>query len=83
MCYTFTESLSGVTGFSMRSNLCVEGLIPYPLASCSQVALVVKNPPASAGDRRDSSSIPESGRSPAEGNGNSFQLENPMERGAW
>ena len=31
-------------------------------------------------------SIPGSGRSPAEGNGNSFQyscLENPMDRGAW
>ena len=34
----------------------------------------------------DPSSIPESGRSPGEGNGNSLQyscLENPMDRGAW
>ena len=30
----------------------------------SQVALVVKHPPANAGDRRDSGSIPGSGRSP-------------------
>ena len=52
MCCAFTESLSGITGFSMGSNLDVEGLIPYPLASCSQVALVVKNPHASAGDMR-------------------------------
>ena len=29
-----------------------------------QVALVVKNPPANAGDARDSGSIPRSGRSP-------------------
>ena len=34
----------------------------------------------------DNSSIPESGRSPREGNGNPLQyscLENPMDRGAW
>ena len=33
----------------------------------SQVALVVKNPPANAGDIRDMSSIPGSGRSPGGG----------------
>ena len=52
----------------------------------SQVALVVKNPPVSAGDARDMGSIPESGRSPGEGNGNPLQyscLEDPMDRGAW
>ena len=52
----------------------------------SQVALVVKNPPASAGDVRDVSLIPGSGRSPGEGNGNPLQdscLENPMDGGAW
>ena len=46
----------------------------------SQVALVVKNPPASAGDTRDMGSIPGSGRSPGGGHGNPFQdscLENP------
>ena len=32
----------------------------------SQVALVVKNPPANAGDERDVGSIPGSGRSPEE-----------------
>ena len=44
---------------------------------------VVKNPPAIAGDQ---GSIPGSGRSPGEGNGNLFQyscLENPKDRGAW
>ena len=52
----------------------------------SQVALVVKNPPANAGDKRDASSNPGSGRSPGEGNGILFQhscWENPMDRGAW
>ena len=50
------------------------------------VVVVVKNPPANAGDKRDTSSIPESGRSPGERHGNSLQhscLENPMDRGAW
>ena len=52
----------------------------------SQVALVVKNPPANAGDIRDGSLIPGSGRFPGGGHGNPFQyscLENPMDRGAW
>ena len=47
---------------------------------------VVKNPPANAGDTRDSGSIPELGRSPGEGNSNPLQyscLENPMDREAW
>ena len=50
------------------------------------MALVVKTPPASAGDIRDVSSIPGSGRSPGGGNGNSLQfscLGNPMGRGTW
>ena len=50
-----------------------------------QVTLVVKNPPASAGDTRELSSIPGSGRSPGEGNGKPLQfsrLENPMDREA-
>jgi len=34
----------------------------------SQVALVIKNSPANAGDARDSSSMPGLGRSPGEGN---------------
>ena len=40
----------------------------------SQVLLVIKNPLASAGDIRDMSSIPGSGRSPVEGHGNLFQF---------
>ena len=52
----------------------------------SQVVLVGKNPPASAGDVRDRSSIPGLGRSPGRGNGNLLQyscLENPMDRRSW
>ena len=50
------------------------------------MALVVKNPPANAGDIRDVSSIPGLGRSPGVGSGNLLQyscLENSMDRGAW
>ena len=39
----------------------------------SQVALVVKNMLANAGDLRDMGSIPGSGGSPGEGNGNQLQ----------
>ena len=51
-----------------------------------QVALVVKNPPANAGDVRDANSISGSGRSPGEERGNPLQnsrLENPVGRGDW
>ena len=54
-------------------------------SGASQVALVVKNPPAKARDVRDTGSIPGSGRSPGGGQGNAVQyscLENPMDRGA-
>ena len=40
----------------------------------SQEALVVKNPPASAGDVRDTGSVPESERSRGEGNGNPLSV---------
>ena len=52
----------------------------------SQVALVVKNLPANAGDVIDAGSIPGLGRSPGGGHGNPLQyscLENPVDRGAW
>ena len=39
----------------------------------SQVAQVVKNPPANAGDAGDAGSTPGLGRSPGEGNGNPLQ----------
>ena len=49
----------------------------------SLVAQLVKKSACNVGDL---SSIPGSGRSPGEGNGNPLQysfLENPMDRGAW
>jgi len=52
----------------------------------SQVALVVKNLPANAGDIRDVDSIPGLGRSPGRQRGNPVQyscLGNPTDRGDW
>ena len=48
--------------------------------------VVVKNPPANAGDAGVTGLIPGSGRLPGGGNGNTLQhlcLENRMDRGAW
>ena len=50
----------------------------------SQVALLVKNPPANAGDKRDLSLIPGLERFPGGGNGNPLQhCCLAMDRGAW
>ena len=47
---------------------------------------VVKNPPSSAGDTGETSSIPWPERSPGEGNGNPLQyscFKHSMNRGVW
>ena len=51
-----------------------------------QVALVVKNPPGTAGDTKDTDLIPGLGRSAGIGNGTLLQyscLENLTDRGVW
>ena len=58
----------------------------YSSSGTSQVALMTKNPPANAGDKRYAGLIPGSGRSPGEGNGNPLQYfcwKIPMDRGGW
>ena len=58
----------------------------HRLSGASQVALVVKNLPANAGDIRDAGLIPGLSRSSGGGHGNPLQyscLENPKDRGAW
>ena len=60
--------------------------IKIKLLRASLVALVIKNPPANAGDTRDVGSIPGLGRSPGGGRGNPLHhscLESPTDRGAW
>ena len=50
------------------------------------MVLVVKNPPANAGDRKVACLIPGLEKSPGGGPANPLQysyLENPMDRGAW
>ena len=54
--------------------------------SASELALMVKNPPANARDMRDTGLVPGSGRSPGGGHGNPLQyscLKNPLNTGAW
>ena len=74
--------------------LLYQNLLIYPLLDItfdfimcvSQVAPVIKNLPANAGDTRDANLTPELGRTSGKGNGNPLQysyLENFMDRGAW
>ena len=75
---------AGISGRKEKQPLALRTTVV--ILGASQVALVVKNPPASAGDTRDPDSIPASGRSPGGGHGNPLQyscLENPMDRVAW
>ena len=61
---------------------CVIGLL-YLDVQASQVVLVVKNPPANAGDVKAVGSLPGLGRSTGGGHGNPLQyscLEKPVDR---
>ena len=49
----------------------------------SHMVLVVKNPPANAEDMKDTSSIPEWGRSPGGGHSSVLVWRISMDRGAW
>ena len=66
--------------------MCVYIYIYIVAFRASQVALVVKNPPATAGDLRDEGLIPGLERSTGSEHDNPLQyccLKNPMDRGAW
>ena len=71
----------------MSSRLSLPWFEPqYPYLWASQVALVVKNPPANAGDIKDLGSVSGLGLSPGGGHGNPFQyscLEMSKDREAW
>ena len=82
----------GPSGFFTRRAVCqdIDSLHSFgdmcALNRASQVALVGKNLPASAGDIRYMGSVPGLGRSPRGRHGNPLQyscLENSMDRGAW
>ena len=82
--HTHTHILS--LSLSLSISLSNQLAVCTEIHRTSQTVLLVKNPPADAGDARDVSSIPGLGRSPGEENGNPFQysgLENSMDRGAW
>ena len=77
--FTPIQGLDLLSGISAFSHL-IQGLVRFlvyvgrEFPKASQVALVEKNPPASAGEIRDTGSIPGSGESPGEGNGNSLSI---------
>ena len=69
-----------IIGFKVLNLLFILCVVVY-ICWASQVALVVKNSPASSGDVMDAGSIPGSGRSAGGGHGNPLQyccLENPI-----
>ena len=58
----------------------------HKIYASTQVVLMVKNPPANAGDMRDAGVILGLGKTPGEGSGNPLQypcLDHSMDRGAW
>ena len=69
-------------GFPVHHQLCVLNNLDAFASRDFPGGTVVKNPPAKAGDTRDTDLIPVSGRSPGVGNGNPLQscLENLMDR---
>ena len=78
-----SRETGGQAGWSVRLTL-GKGATEHNLSGFA--ALLVKNPPANAGDARDMGWIPGSGRSPGVGNGHPLQyswLENSMDREAW
>ena len=82
---TIDGDLNQLTELVLSGLLTVKLTSPISFPRVSQVALVVKNPPANAGDLRNVSSIPGWGRYPGGGHGNPFQyswLESLMDRGA-
>ena len=81
-----SSSCGGSTGTTPALLLTPRTAPAHSWSSVRLMALVLRNLSASAGDIRDSSSIPGSRRPPGEGNVNPLQyscLENPVDRGAW
>ena len=86
--YMMIITIKAVTYPYMNSSSCSFGLCMSWSLLCidlwaSQVVLVVKNPPANAGDLREVGLIPGSGRCPGGRHGNPLQyscLESPMSR---
>ena len=73
---------AAVTNYHKPDGSKQKELFSLTILEGSQVALVVKNPPANARDVRDVGSIPGLGRSPRGGHGNLLQyscLENSMD----
>ena len=79
-CPSIWHTCDGVVFLVTLGKVSLHGLCAF------LVELVLKNLPASAGDVRDTGTIPGLGRSPRRGHGSPLQyscLENPMDGEAW
>ena len=84
--YTVRSIVKMLPGSHLGDNLFFQFNANHTMKWASHMVLVVKNPPANAGDIRDMDSIPGLGRSPEGVHGNRLYyscLENPMDREAW
>ena len=66
--YSYQIRMSSINDILFNATLTF--FIVFMNGDFSKMALVVKNLPANEGDARDTGSVPESGRSSGEGNGN-------------
>ena len=85
MCVMIAFKIYSLNNFQVYNAVLLIILIMLCIGT-SQLALVVKNLPASVTDMKNTGSTSGSGRSPGKGNGNPLQyfcLENPMDRGVW
>ena len=83
--YTLKSALISLKCTLKCSLISLKLHISIIIDGASQMALLVKNLPANAGDIRDAGLIPGSGRSRGGGHGNPLQyswLGNPMDKGA-
>ena len=86
-CYDYPGTYNMLSNNHILFDICMVCFYILILTSrASEVALVVKNLSADAGDVRGMGLTPESGRFPGSGCGSPLQyscLENPSDRGAW
>ena len=86
LCIIFSLLLESCSHVSLVSSVHLTEEDPILISGASEVALMVKNPHANAGDTGNAGSIPGSGRSPGEGHGSPLQyswVEASMDRGTW
>ena len=86
LCPTLSDTMGCSLAGTSAHGIFQSRVLEWGATAFSKVVLVVKNPPANAGDAKDAGSAPWSGRFPGRRHGNPLQyscLENPTDRGTW